>query len=63
MLKEEQIESLSELIEDGYGKNRLADFLDAGIEMLFYVDEETFDKRDVQNVASAMRAISKALRK
>jgi len=64
MLTEKQQEYLSEFIEESYGtSSELANLLDEGIEMLFYVDEETFDKRKIQNVVSAVRDISKALRR
>jgi N-formylglutamate amidohydrolase len=56
--------NLSELIEEGYGTpENLAKQIDIGIEMLFYIEEETFEKRDIQNVVSAMRVICKVLRK
>lgn len=56
-------EELTELIEDGYGGP--ADFakvLDLGIEMLFYVEQEAFTQREVQQVVSALRGIIGVLR-
>ena len=51
------------LIEDVYGsKERLAKIIDLGIEMLFYLEEDSFERRDVQNVVSALRGISNMLR-
>ncbi|WP_246245557.1 MULTISPECIES: hypothetical protein [Flavobacteriaceae] len=54
---------LSELIQEAYGSPvQLAKILDLAIEMLFYLEEDTFDRKDVQHVASAIRAICEALR-
>jgi len=56
-------EFFSELIKDSYGSpSRLASFLDRGIEMLFYVEEDTFDRKDIQNVVSAIRGVIDVLR-
>lgn len=53
---------LSELIDDSYGSSEeLAKYLDLGIEMLFYIEEDTFDRKDIQNVVSVMRGIIRAL--
>ena len=63
MLKKRQKEHLSELIDDSYGSSeQLAKHLDLGIEMLFYIEEDTFDRRDVQSVVSAIRGIVSVLR-
>ncbi len=52
------------LIRDSYGSAaELATILDLGIEMLFYLEENTFDKREVQGVVSAIRDIIGELRK
>ncbi|WP_299549040.1 hypothetical protein [Seonamhaeicola sp.] len=40
-----------------------AQYLDLGIEMLFYVEEDTFDRKDVQNVVYAIKRIIDNLRK
>lgn len=54
--------SLSKLFEDAYSSPaELADILDLGLEMLFYVEEGAFSQREIQNVATALRKISKAL--
>lgn len=64
MLTKEQEACLNRLIEEGYGESKeLAKHLDAAVEMLFYVEEETFVRKDIQNVVSALRGISIALRK
>ena len=63
MLKKKQREHLSQLIDDSYGSSEaLAKHLDLGIEMLFYIEEDTFDRKDIQNVVSAIRGIVNALR-
>ena len=50
-------------IEDVYGSpEKLAQVLDFGIEMLFYLEENTFEKREVQDVVSAIRGIAIKLR-
>lgn len=54
---------LLERIEESHGSpEKLAKYLDRGIEMLFYLEEDTFERREVQNVVSAIRLISNFLR-
>ena len=61
--KKKQQEQLSKLIEEGYGSSEaLAKYLDLGIEMLFYLEEDTFDQKEIQSVVSAIRGIICALR-
>lgn len=56
-------EYINDFIEDRYGSQEaLAKILDLGIEMLFYLEEDTFEKREVQQVVSALRAIAHMLR-
>lgn len=62
MLTQKQIECFSALIQDRYGLEGLADHLDLGIEMLFYIKKDTFRRREIQNVASALRDINVILR-
>ncbi|MEM9363924.1 MAG: hypothetical protein AAGA43_14890 [Bacteroidota bacterium] len=51
-------------IEETYGSpEKLAQVLDFVIEMLFYLEENTFEKREVQDVVSAMSGIVLKLRK
>ena len=58
-----QKELLFQLIDDTCGSpEELAEYLDLGIEMLFYLEEDTFEKRDVQSVVSALRGIIGVLR-
>lgn len=57
------MEHLSELIKDSYGSSKkLAEHLDLGIEMLFYLEEDTFERKEVQSVVSALRTIIRTLR-
>ncbi|WP_411029644.1 hypothetical protein [Spongiimicrobium sp. 3-5] len=54
----------SELIKNSYGSSEeLARHLDLGIEMLFYIEEDTFHRKDLQDVVAALRGIVLALRK
>ncbi len=63
MLNKTQIEYLSKLIEDSYGSSEgLAKHLDLGVEMLFYLEEDTFERREVQSVVSALKGVILALR-
>ncbi|MCL6268158.1 hypothetical protein [Flagellimonas myxillae] len=62
-LTEEQLAQLNELVKDGYGgPAELAKVLDLGIEMLFYVEQEAFTQREVQQVVTALRGIIGVLR-
>ena len=50
-------------IEDGYGApEELAKVLDLAVEMLFYLEEDTFDRKEVQQVVAALRGIVVGLR-
>ncbi|MEM6892762.1 MAG: hypothetical protein AAF554_03660 [Bacteroidota bacterium] len=50
-------------IRDAYGSNKnLAKILDQGIEMLFYLEEDAFDRKEVQNMVAALRDIAVVLR-
>ena len=54
---------LQDLFEDAYSlPSELADILDLGLEMLFYVEEGTFSQREIQQVATALRKINGVLR-
>lgn len=51
------------LFEDAYGSPaELADILDMGLEMLFYVEEGAFSQRELQRVAGALRDINGVLK-
>ncbi|MEL7270659.1 MAG: hypothetical protein AAGL34_13890 [Bacteroidota bacterium] len=55
---------LSQSIIEAYGSREgLAEVLNLGIEMLFYLEEDTFERRDVQHVASAIRLVRDFLQK
>ncbi|MEC7262920.1 MAG: hypothetical protein VXW38_04205 [Bacteroidota bacterium] len=57
-------EVLLNWIEDTYGTpEELAKVLDYGIEMLFYLEENTFDRKEVQQVVAALRGLVTGLRK
>ncbi|NVN19681.1 hypothetical protein GUA46_15140 [Muricauda sp. HICW] len=54
----------SELFEDAYASPaELAEVLDLGIEMLFYVEGDAFSRDDIRNVVTALRKITLELRK
>ncbi|WP_422860810.1 hypothetical protein ACOKFD_08260 [Flagellimonas sp. S174] len=56
-------EALKKWIEDTYGSpEKLAQVLDSVIEMLFYLEENTFEKREVQDVVSTLRGIVNEIR-
>jgi hypothetical protein len=55
---------LSDFIEDAYGSpEALAQRLDLTVDMLFYVEEDTFSRIELQEVATALRKIAYVLRK
>lgn len=57
-------EVLINWIEDTYGSpEELAKILDYGIEMLFYLEEGSFEQKEVQEVVAALRGIVVGLRK
>ena len=63
MLTKEKTRQLSKSFEDSFGSpSELARILDLGIEMLFYLEEDTFERRDIQSVVSAIRGIIEVLR-
>jgi len=56
-------EVLLQWIEDWYGSpEALAKVLDLALEMLFYLEEDTFDRKEVQQVVAALRGIAVGLR-
>ncbi|RUA12268.1 MAG: hypothetical protein DSY83_14890 [Flavobacteriia bacterium] len=61
MIESERI--FLDLFEDVYSSSaELADVLDLGLEMLFYVEQGAFSQREIQNVAAALRGISGVLK-
>ncbi|MEP1489322.1 MAG: hypothetical protein ABJK28_12945 [Algibacter sp.] len=54
----------SKLINDcSLSPEGFAKYLDMGVEMLFYIEEDTFDRKDIQNVVFAIKRIIDNLRK
>ncbi|GLU42612.1 hypothetical protein [Allomuricauda sp. NBRC 101325] len=52
----------SKLFEDAYASPKeLAEVLQLGVEMLFYVEEGSFSRTEIQNVARALNGIRKEL--
>ncbi|WP_067037261.1 hypothetical protein [Allomuricauda sp. CP2A] len=63
MLNKNQLDELSQIIEDQYGTpETLANWLDLAVEMLFYVEENTFSRVEIQEVATALKSIARVLR-
>ncbi|WP_190811216.1 hypothetical protein [Flagellimonas sp. S3867] len=63
MLDTKQLENLEELIKEGYGNPaEMANVLDLGVEMLFYIEEGAFSQREIQHVVTAIREIVGILR-
>ncbi len=51
-------------IKDTYGStDELASYLDKAIEMLFYLEEDAFERKEIQNVVAALREVVVILRK
>ncbi|PCJ97897.1 MAG: hypothetical protein COA50_02905 [Flavobacteriaceae bacterium] len=58
-----QGELVSQLIEESYGTPAaLAQQLELALEMLFYLEEDSFSKKEVQGVVSALRGVCGVLR-
>ena len=63
MVSKQQLERLNYLLQDTYGSpEALAQQLDLTIEMLFYLEDNAFTKREVQNVVAALRDVVGVLR-
>ncbi|UBZ13045.1 hypothetical protein LDL77_14285 [Flagellimonas marinaquae] len=63
MISLEQKIELLQLIFDAYGTpEALAEHLDLAMEMLFYVEEDTFSRDELQEVATAIRGVVRVLR-
>lgn len=60
----EKDETFKEWIEDSYGSpEKLTQILELGIFMFFFLEENTFSRREVQDVVEAIRGIVVGLRK
>ncbi|MBO6533009.1 MAG: hypothetical protein JJ885_04790 [Muricauda sp.] len=63
MMNNNQLDELSQIIENRYGTpETLANWLDLAVEMLFYVEEDTFSREELQEVATALRGVVQVLR-
>jgi hypothetical protein len=63
MMNNNQLDELSQIIENRYGTpETLANWLDLAVEMLFYVEEDTFSREELQEVATAIRGVVRVLR-
>lgn len=63
MVSKQQLDSLNHLVKDTYGTpEALAQQLDLTVEMLFYLEENAFTKKEVQNVVAALRDLVGVLR-
>ena len=63
MVSKQQLKHLNHLINDAYGTpEALAQQLDLTVEMLFYLEENAFTKKEVQNVVAALRDLVGVLR-
>lgn len=62
-MNREQMAQFSDFIGDTYGSPEgLAKQLELAIEMLFYLEVDTFDRKDIQGVVSALRGTIDVLR-
>ncbi|SNY94436.1 hypothetical protein [Flagellimonas pacifica] len=58
-----ELKAFAERMSDSYGSpEELAMILDSGVEMLFYLEEDIFDRKKVQHVVSVLRDIVSLLR-
>lgn len=61
-MTESQITELNEWIVDTFGtKEVLAEYLDLAVEMLFYVEQDTFGQRELQGVVTVLRGLKRVL--
>lgn len=62
-MTESQITELNEWITDTFGTPAvLAEYLDLAVEMLFYVEQGTFEQRELQDVVTVLREVKKILK-
>lgn len=63
MFDSEDVQDSSNWIAETYGSREvLANQLDKGIEMLFYIEEDTFERKEIQDIVAALRGIIVLLR-
>jgi len=58
MFTQKQLESFSVLIDGRYGIEGVTQALSLCVEMLFYVEEGAFSRRDIQGVVCVLRDIT-----
>ncbi|MDC6385195.1 hypothetical protein D2V93_03835 [Flagellimonas taeanensis] len=62
-MTESQITELNEWIVDTFGTTEvLVEYLDLAVEMLFYVEQDTFEQRELQDVVTVLRELKRVLR-
>lgn len=63
LTKKQEID-FSKLVDDcSLSPDEFVKYLDLGVEMLFYIEEDTFDRKDIQNAVFAIKRIIDNLRK
>lgn len=63
MLTPTQIEKLNKWIGDAYGSpQQLGHYLDLAVEMLLYVEDGSFERIELQDVATTLIGLRKVLR-
>jgi len=59
-MTESQITELNEWIVDTFGTTEvLVEYLDLAVEMLFYVEQDTFEQRELQDVVTVLRELKR----
>lgn len=62
MLTESQIKELNAWITDTFGTPAvLAEYLDLAVEMLFYVEQGSFEQQELQDVVTVLKGIKRNL--
>ncbi|TGV01643.1 hypothetical protein [Flavivirga rizhaonensis] len=63
LIKKQEID-FSKLVDNcSLSPEEFEKHLDMGVEMLFYIEEGTFDRKDIQNVVFAIKRIIDNLKK
>ena len=63
MLTKSQITELNAWITDTFGTTEvLVEYLDLAMEMLFYVEQGTFEQRELQDVVTVLRGLKQVLK-
>ncbi|RIV44018.1 hypothetical protein [Flagellimonas pelagia] len=63
MLTESQIKELNAWITDTFGTTEvLAEYLDLAVEMLFYVEQGTFEQQELQDVVTVLLGMKRVLK-